>query len=74
VIEASGMHPEPFYVCCHCVPDEKLDYDASFLMRKHCTIHGECWHRHVVIGPDGVVKLALSVMAEVKVEKSLDSY
>jgi hypothetical protein len=53
MLEAGTTHPEPVYVCCHCVPDEKLDYDASFLMRKYCTIHGECWHRLVIPGPDG---------------------
>jgi hypothetical protein len=67
MLEASATHPEPFYVCCHCEPNEILDDNALSLMRKHCPIHGECWHRLMVIALDGKMELAVPAKPEVKV-------
>ncbi len=53
------------YVCCHCEPDDRLDSNALFLIRKVCRSHGECWHRRMMVGPDGQKKLAAPVRRNV---------
>ena len=47
------------FVCCRCVPDERLDNDALFLMRHPCSHHGLTWHRKMIRDASGKMRLAV---------------
>ncbi len=55
-----ASEPEPFYVCCHCDRNDNLDNKALVLVRRFCALHGECWHR-IMVMMDGEAVLALPV-------------
>jgi len=48
------------YVCCRCVPDDRLDDDCLVLYRRDCPQHGNVWHRQMYRAPDGSYFLAVA--------------
>jgi len=47
------------FVCCRCVPDDRLDSDALFLLRQQCPQHGLRWHRKMLRDASGKMRLAV---------------
>jgi len=47
------------FVCCRCVPDDRLDNEATFLLRQRCPQHGSTWHRKMMRDASGKMRLAV---------------
>jgi hypothetical protein len=55
-------HPGvPFFVCCLCSPDPKLDSASSVVFNLGCPTHGRTWHRKMIRLADGTTMLAHEV-------------